>query len=85
MRVHEAGAGECVYAGAFKKVLCVQVGLMCEEVCWNLPTCSQITVFSHNSLELCRKAGHFAIYSTKSAFTWTFLGGKGSLPMCMGK
>jgi len=85
VRVHEAGAGECVYAGAFKKVSWAGVRLMCGEVGYDLPTCSQITAFLRNSLELCRKAGHFAIYSTKSAFIWTFLGESGSLPMCMGK
>jgi len=74
-----------VYAGAFKKVSWAGVRLMCGEVGYDLPTCSQITAFLRKSLELCRKAGHFAIYSTKSAFIWTFLGESGSLPMCMGK
>jgi hypothetical protein len=74
VRVHEAGAGECVYAGAFKKVSWAGVHLMCGEVLENLPTCSQIAAFLRNPLELCRKAGHFAIYSMKSAFTLDFSG-----------
>ena len=80
VRVYEAGASACVYARAFKKVSCVQVGLMSVSGPVSLPTYSQIAAFLHNSLELCRKAGHFAIYSTKSALTWTFPGGNGSLP-----